>query len=194
MHAKMTRDRKKNFIATIEKTIEELERDCERMRDVLNKVGAHEEAAAAVLTAPAEQAAGTSTVTPVIAPLASPNLSVTAAVPVANKPKEDLEGKYPSSFSLAAPASTAPSVDHLLTPKTIQEHHEPALKAEPFPEYPEKHAKVTHGFSWAAWESTNLSCWSSSTRISLKAICCPTIPPPTGFQCWRVSYHFPIVN
>jgi len=38
MHAKMTRDRKKNFIATIEKTIEDLENDCQRMRDVLSKV------------------------------------------------------------------------------------------------------------------------------------------------------------
>ena len=38
MHAKMTRDRKKSFIATIEKTIEELESNNRRMKDVLLKV------------------------------------------------------------------------------------------------------------------------------------------------------------
>ena len=39
MHAKMTRDRKKNFIATIEKTIDELESNNARMREVLSKIG-----------------------------------------------------------------------------------------------------------------------------------------------------------
>jgi len=38
MHAKMTRDRKKNFIATIEKTIEDLESNNARMKQVLAKV------------------------------------------------------------------------------------------------------------------------------------------------------------
>jgi hypothetical protein len=38
MHAKMTRDRKKCFIATIEKTINELESDVKRMRDILKQV------------------------------------------------------------------------------------------------------------------------------------------------------------
>jgi len=38
MHAKMTRDRKKSFIATIEKTIEDLENENQRMRDILSKV------------------------------------------------------------------------------------------------------------------------------------------------------------
>lgn len=40
MHAKMTRDRKKNFISTIEKTISELESDINRMKDILAKVAA----------------------------------------------------------------------------------------------------------------------------------------------------------
>lgn len=35
MHAKMTRDRKKNFIATIEKTIDELESNNARMKEAL---------------------------------------------------------------------------------------------------------------------------------------------------------------
>lgn len=38
MHAKMTRDRKKNFIATIEKTIEDLEIGNQKMKDILSKV------------------------------------------------------------------------------------------------------------------------------------------------------------
>ena len=38
MHAKMTRDRKKSFIAAIEKTIEELESSNERMNAVLTEV------------------------------------------------------------------------------------------------------------------------------------------------------------
>ena len=37
MHAKMTRDRKRNFISTIEKTIADLERDNKRMRQKLEK-------------------------------------------------------------------------------------------------------------------------------------------------------------
>jgi len=37
MHAKMTRDRKRNFISTIEKTIANLERDNKRMRQTLEK-------------------------------------------------------------------------------------------------------------------------------------------------------------
>ena len=38
MHAKMTRDRKKSYLATIETTIATLERDNQRMREVLVKV------------------------------------------------------------------------------------------------------------------------------------------------------------
>lgn len=38
MHAKMTRDRKKNFISTIEKTIEKLESTNKKMKHVLTSV------------------------------------------------------------------------------------------------------------------------------------------------------------
>ena len=38
MHAKMTRDRKKSFIANIEKTIEELQSKNQHMKDVLSTV------------------------------------------------------------------------------------------------------------------------------------------------------------
>lgn len=40
MHAKMTRDRKKCFISTIEKTIDELESDIKQMKDILADVSA----------------------------------------------------------------------------------------------------------------------------------------------------------
>mmetsp|Transcript_31688 Transcript_31688/g.72786 ORF Transcript_31688/g.72786 Transcript_31688/m.72786 type:complete len:108 (+) Transcript_31688:1780-2103(+) len=58
MHAKMTRDRKKCFIAAIEKTIEELENDNKRMREALTKVAKHH--------------FGSSTGSPVSSPLATP--------------------------------------------------------------------------------------------------------------------------
>jgi ribosomal protein S19 len=41
MHAKMTRDRKKGFIAAIEKTIEHLESNNEKMRAALTQVAKH---------------------------------------------------------------------------------------------------------------------------------------------------------
>lgn len=41
MHAKMTRDRKKNFIATIETTIEDLECNNARMREVVTQIGSN---------------------------------------------------------------------------------------------------------------------------------------------------------
>lgn len=40
MHAKMTRDRKKCFIATIEKTIEDLQNENKRLKDMLTKLSA----------------------------------------------------------------------------------------------------------------------------------------------------------
>lgn len=60
MHAKMTRDRKKCFIATIEKTIDELESDVNRMRDILKQVSS---------------AKFTSTVMHHVTPVGSPELS-----------------------------------------------------------------------------------------------------------------------
>lgn len=41
MHAKMTRDRKKCFIASVEKTIDELMTDNQRMRNALTKITEH---------------------------------------------------------------------------------------------------------------------------------------------------------
>ena len=55
MHAKMTRDRKKCYIAGIEKTIEQLESNNQKMRDALSKV--------------AQQHFGSRAVTPVSSPM-----------------------------------------------------------------------------------------------------------------------------
>lgn len=41
MHAKMTRDRKKCFIAAVERTIDELEAENQRLRDALTKMSKH---------------------------------------------------------------------------------------------------------------------------------------------------------
>ena len=56
MHAKMTRTRKKCFIATVQKAIDDLEAENRRMRDTLNKVSV-------------------TMVTPVTSPLISPQQS-----------------------------------------------------------------------------------------------------------------------
>lgn len=60
MHAKMTRDRKKCFIATIEKTIDDLEKENNRMRSVLSKMSA-------------------SKFSQFVTPMTSPNLTATEA-------------------------------------------------------------------------------------------------------------------
>ena len=150
MHAKMTRDRKKNFIATIEKTIEELERDCQRMRDVLNKVGAHEEASLVSAAAATPSTAAASA--PVITPLASPHLGVTASKPEDDTQLEEGEPSVSHAFALTAAAA---AVDSSAAPILKQEpalmlspKQEPTLKPERELDHPIKRVKVAHGFSW----------------------------------------------
>lgn len=88
MHAKMTRDRKKCFIATVERTIDELEADIRRMKDVLAQVSAHQldpqeeptattatSASMSVTTTPAT-AAVTPGATPVVRALPAPTNSL----------------------------------------------------------------------------------------------------------------------
>jgi len=58
MHAKMTRDRKKGFIAAIQKNIQDLEMQNKRMREVLTKV--------------AQEHTMTKTVTPIQSPVLRP--------------------------------------------------------------------------------------------------------------------------
>jgi hypothetical protein len=104
MHAKMTRDRKKCFIATMEKTIEDLEKECERMRNILAKV------------APTT-AAGTAQT---VSPLTSPELAAVQApvsdgeettLGIADNSEESLDGS-------SAPARDAKS----LPPKKRARH------------------------------------------------------------------------
>ena len=98
MHAKMTRDRKKNFIATIEMTIEELERDNQKMRDVLKKVGGHEDILAA--TTPAN------TVTPIASPMinsANPEIRPKQVTPEAAAASSLVSQKNKCNSVAAAP-------------------------------------------------------------------------------------------
>lgn len=60
MHAKMTRDRKKNFIQSVERTIHVLEGENERMRNILNKVA---------------DMVGSETVTPAESPKLAPSIT-----------------------------------------------------------------------------------------------------------------------
>ena len=133
MHAKMTRDRKKNFIATIEKTIKHLERDNQKMRDVLNKVGAQEQVVAAT-----------------VSPMTSPGIAVNK---VAEKKTETPAEAASHAFELT-PAAPLP-VTHTAVfasfgavfKKEFKEppRQEPALKPEQ--DTPPKRQKVAHGFS-----------------------------------------------
>lgn len=120
MHAKMTRDRKKNFIATIEKTIDELERDCQKMRDVLNKVGAHQQV---VLGAP-------------VAPLPSPRETV-----LKTKPQVVSIALAPAPIAPVAPTISLLSAAVAMVPAKLAND---VTSDESSP----KRAKVSHGFSW----------------------------------------------
>ena len=97
MHAKMTRDRKKNFIATIEKTIEQLERDCQKMRDILEKVGAQKQQQQQVLTAP---------VTPLMTPRQEGATQKTASGALATVPAPALPADL---GALTVPTTGAPA-------------------------------------------------------------------------------------
>ena len=154
MHAKMTRDRKKNFISTIEKTIEELERDCQKMRDVLEKVGAHRQ----MLTAP---------VTPLMTPrqASSPTkkdevakvptittygdlASVAAPIATLSLPPPLVLSSSAASDETEASPSPAPTPSLLLPSlaAAIVSARNPITFASP--ENHQKRLKASHGFSW----------------------------------------------
>ena len=65
MHAKMTRDRKKCYIATIQKTIDELESDIRRLQDILAKVQETQAAAESPSLRPAQPVAVPDNLSPV---------------------------------------------------------------------------------------------------------------------------------
>jgi len=103
MHAKMTRDRKKNFISTIEKTIQELESSNQRMKAVLaDVIQTH-------FKSSSQSVAGvTPTTSPAIVPKSSSSSSVPALTQEAATPVTEKEAAAPPSpkrvrhgFSLA---------------------------------------------------------------------------------------------
>ena len=65
MHAKMTRDRKKCYIATIQKTIDELESDIRRLQDILTKVQESQAAAESPSIRPAQPVAVPDSLSPI---------------------------------------------------------------------------------------------------------------------------------
>jgi hypothetical protein len=151
MHAKMTRDRKKNFISTIEKTIEELERDCQKMRDVLNKVGAHQQ----VLTAP---------VTPLMTPRQDsipvsreemPSVIIKAPAPApVTMPAPFVLAPSPAPVVLASVSSLSPPQPRSPAPSLLLPSLAAAIVSARNPitmtgaENPPKRHKAAHGFSW----------------------------------------------
>jgi hypothetical protein len=121
MHAKMTRDRKKTFIAAIQATIQELEANNQRMRAVLaDVVQTHFKT-----TSPPDCSSSTSVpvgVTPTVSPSIVPKIAVSIKVP-----------------TLAKALSVASST-------TSTSQSSPALKAIPSVSSPAP-KRVCHGFS-----------------------------------------------
>lgn len=77
MHAKMTRDRKKNFIANMEKTVEDLESEVQRMRAVLSTT-------ATTSTSRLNQ----------VTPMTSPELTATEGPHIAGDTDDDSSSVY----------------------------------------------------------------------------------------------------
>lgn len=80
MHAKMTRDRKKNFISTIQQTIEELESSNKRMKEVLAGV-VHSHFKADTTTTPGVPVGVTPTASPALIPKAASIVQVPSLAP-----------------------------------------------------------------------------------------------------------------
>eukprot|EP00541_Cyclophora_tenuis_P014487 CAMPEP_0116570242 /NCGR_PEP_ID=MMETSP0397-20121206/16820_1 /TAXON_ID=216820 /ORGANISM="Cyclophora tenuis, Strain ECT3854" /LENGTH=354 /DNA_ID=CAMNT_0004098055 /DNA_START=317 /DNA_END=1381 /DNA_ORIENTATION=+ len=113
MHAKMTRDRKKCFIAAVEKTIEQLETDNQRMREALKKVAQHHFGSNAITPAASPVSSSTpspdNTVDPIqqqMGPSAVPS-SGTSVVEETSLGEtslhEPLPRRVPHGFSLSVP-------------------------------------------------------------------------------------------
>jgi len=139
MHAKMTRDRKKSYIATIERTIEELESSNQRMASVLEDVihaqkSSPSSPAAATLVSfrSKRQTDPPGSVTPCDSPSVVPGYTSVAAVP-------DLIPPPPESSSVSRPN------------KKVQTNSEPELP-------PKK--RVCHGFSLGPYKATSATEWN----------------------------------
>jgi hypothetical protein len=163
MHAKMTRDRKKNFISTIETTIEELERDIQKMRDVLNKVGSHQQV---LVTAPVtplltprhdsspvkrEKTPSFPIKAPAAAPVQAPFALASSLGPIELGPVPSSSSQAPvtlASVPSPSPQSTARPPSFLLPSlaAAIVSGRNPITMANP--ENSIKRRKASHGFSW----------------------------------------------
>jgi hypothetical protein len=73
MHAQMTRDRKKCFVSTIQKTISDMEEDIIRMRSVLDSISNQEEGSSDA-SSPVPSGTGDSGNATVVAPFTIPEL------------------------------------------------------------------------------------------------------------------------
>jgi hypothetical protein len=121
MHAKMTRDRKKNFIAAIQTTIQQLETNNERMRAVLADV-VHTHFKSTSLPDCSSATVLPVGVTPTVSPAIVPKIAASIKVP-----------------SLASIFSASPVMSSTAQPSTVLEAipsvSSPSLK------------RVSHGFS-----------------------------------------------
>lgn len=136
MHAKMTRDRKKTFIAAIEKTIEELESSNKRMNAVLAEVICSQKSSMSVnaLVSSSEEK-------PISTPQALQPPGVTPSTSPAIVPKDPWRNKVPEllpPFPLAS--STKAAINTLVAPREKLRDNDGSFR------FPEK-KRVCHGFS-----------------------------------------------
>ncbi|KAL3918604.1 MAG: hypothetical protein SGILL_004157 [Bacillariaceae sp.] len=105
MHAKMTRDRKKNFVSTIQKTIQQLESSNQRMRAVLaDVVDSHFKAN----TPSAVPAGVTPTVSPALLPkIATVKIPALVTPPLASAPKSPTTSQPAAAPVVEEPSSTS---------------------------------------------------------------------------------------
>ncbi|KAL3925661.1 MAG: hypothetical protein SGILL_000264 [Bacillariaceae sp.] len=131
MHAKMTRDRKKNFIFTIQQTIEELESSNKRMKAVLADVVHSHFKATTETTMTTTSTPGVPVgVTPTASPSLIPKLAAIVQVPA-----------LAPAMPVAPPAASAPT--------TTQRSSEPLVEARSPSSItpPPATKRVLHGFS-----------------------------------------------
>ena len=139
MHAKMTRDRKRNFISTIEKTIADLESDNKRMRHTLEK-----------------QVSKSNTGTPNPSPsicavprdvaLVSTDLTLTAAVSVSVPVSAPFSAPTPESDKESVTVSPEPGSAPLAKKQYISLERLTATLSAPLPPRKVSETSPRHGF------------------------------------------------
>jgi len=129
MHAKMTRDRKKCFIATIEKTIEELEADIRRMKSVLSQVSTHSASPDAALTSAASVSSASMTA-----------VSTT-------RPRRERQQATTMTAAVEVTPGATPVVQALPTPSNSLDENDDDDEKEATPVAKMRRAGMSHGFS-----------------------------------------------